>query len=119
MEESRWQKADGFVGKGEKNQEINNRDAVRGKKRGVDKVRQEHRRQLELSIYHPTPQCSAQPAGYQTGEFQPMMWEQRDMMTSLHKTLQSLLKRTHSHTHSAPPCSAFTEAHSRRAATLT
>lgn len=32
----------------------------------------------------------AQPAGCQTGEFQAAMKEQRDMMTSLHKLLQSL-----------------------------
>lgn len=93
-------------------------EAVRGRKtekqmkkrRAEDKVRLEHRHQRKLSIDRLSPQHLAQPAGYETGEFQPATWEQSDMMTSLHKTLQSLQKLTHSRSRS-PPCSTFTEAH--------
>lgn len=67
------------------------------KKGSDDKARQELRHQPELSTHSLPPEHSAQPAGYLTGEFQPVMWEQRDMMTSLHKTLQSLLKPTQPH----------------------
>lgn len=63
---------------------------------------QEHKRQPELSIDCLPPQHWAQPAGCQTGEFQPVMWEQRDMMTSLHKTLQPLPKLTFIHHHVQP-----------------
>lgn len=60
-----------------------------------------HRHQPELSIFCLSPQHLAQLAGHQTGEFQPSIWEQRDMMTSLHKTVQSLLKPTQPHSFSS------------------